>query len=391
MEENQIIDVSKIVIIPSDTEIPVHNNPIQTKRPLCANFPENGIILDKLEAVFNPLNIQECTSDLFKGDYETISHIEELKKVLSGLLMRFDTNPKNYTKEDYSYLMGLLYKSLLHLYEINPISVIINEWDEIPRTDRVPSEKLIVDKIEDLISDIGADIYVTNEKLDEEISNRASADQVLYGNLDQEISNRQTEISRVDESISDINDLIPSEATSSNQLADKEFVHDQIATNASNFRGDWSNWANVPTDANDYPADYTGNKKPNNNDYLIIQNATDYGQTYTGIWRFYYQGDWDTLGKSGWQPQYRVEQAFTQEQLDSINSGVTRQKVSSYDGYSSQISTLNTNKVDKVSSSNSVYGTNGSGNQSTYTAGTGIAFENGKINNTTLPLIFAAL
>jgi len=45
------IDVSKIIKIPSNTEIPVHNNHIKTERPLCTNFPENDLVIDKLEAI----------------------------------------------------------------------------------------------------------------------------------------------------------------------------------------------------------------------------------------------------------------------------------------------------------------------------------------------------
>lgn len=323
MEEKFIeLDVSKIRQVPSDTEIPVHDNYGHTERALCTEFPQNKEILTKLEAVFNPEHVTECTSDLFKNDYETIVKIDDLKKVLSELLIRFDTNPQNYTKKDYSYLMGVIYKALLHLYEINPLSVIINDWSDTPREDRVPSEKLVAEKIEEEVEKINGDIFDTNTK------------------LNQEIENRESEISRIDESISDINDLIPSEATSSNQLADKQFVNDQIATNASNFRGDWVNWTSVPSDPWYYPEDYTGNKKPNNNDYLIIQNATDYDPSNTGIWRFVYKGNWDTLGKSGWEPQYRVEQAFTQEQLNAINSGITSQKVTNYDNYRQEIDDL---------------------------------------------------
>lgn len=113
------IDFSKIKTIPSDTEIPVHNNCVQTQRSLCANSPQNTIILDKLEALFNPLNVQECESDLFENGYETFESIEQLKGALSELLIRFDTCPGNYTKEDYNYLMMILYKSLLYFYDKN--------------------------------------------------------------------------------------------------------------------------------------------------------------------------------------------------------------------------------------------------------------------------------
>ena len=58
------------------------------------------------------------------------------------------------------------------------------------------------------------------------------------------------------------------------------------------------------------------------------------------MWRFIYVGDWSIAGKSGWTPQYRVGSAFTAEQLNAINSGITSQKVSNYDNYRQEIDDL---------------------------------------------------
>ena len=79
--------------------------------------------------------------------------------------------------------------------------------------------------------------------------------------------------------IDDINDLIPNQATTQNQLADKAFVNSTVATNAANFRGNWSNWTNVPENPNLYPKDYAGSSTPTNNDYMVIQDASDYVNT----------------------------------------------------------------------------------------------------------------
>ena len=140
--------------------------------------------------------------------------------------------------------------------------------------------------------------------------------------------------------IDDINDLIPNQATNINQLADKAFVNSTVATNAANFRGNWTNFTSVPSNVNDYPADYSGSKIPTNNDYLVVQDGTDYDPSNTGMWRFIYVGDWSIAGKSGWTPQYRVGSAFTAEQLNAINSGITSQKVSNYDNYRQEIDDL---------------------------------------------------
>lgn len=125
--------------------------------------------------------------------------------------------------------------------------------------------------------------------------------------------------------ISDIDGKIPNQATPDNQLADKAFVNSSVQTATANFRGSWANWAAVPNDANDYPADYSGSKTPTVNDYLVLQDASDYtGETLTGTWRFKYSGTWATDGKSGWHPEYQVnETPLTAAQLAALNSNIT--------------------------------------------------------------------
>ena len=126
-------------------------------------------------------------------------------------------------------------------------------------------------------------------------------------------------------SINNINSKIPEQATSSNQLADKAFVNSTVQTSTANFRGNWATWAAVPTSENDYPTDYAGSKTPTVNDYLVVQDASDYTeQTLEGTWRFKYSGTWATDGKAGWLPEYQVnEKPLTAAQLAALNSGAT--------------------------------------------------------------------
>ena len=125
--------------------------------------------------------------------------------------------------------------------------------------------------------------------------------------------------------ISTINGLIPSQATTSNQLADKAFVNSSVQTATANFRGNWTDWSDVPSVATDYPVDYAGNKTPTVNDYLVVQDVSDYTlDTLEGTWRFKYSGSWADDGKSGWLPEYQVnETPLTQAQLDALDSGIT--------------------------------------------------------------------
>ena len=129
--------------------------------------------------------------------------------------------------------------------------------------------------------------------------------------------------------ISTINGKIPSQASGSNQLADKAFVNSSVQTATANFRGNWDTWTLVPTSASSYPTDYAGSTTPTVNDYLVVQDASDYtGDTLEGTWRFKYTGTWATDGKSGWNPEYQVnETPLTSAQLAALNSGITSSDV----------------------------------------------------------------
>lgn len=135
--------------------------------------------------------------------------------------------------------------------------------------------------------------------------------------------------------IADIQNKIPLQASSSNQLADKAFVNSSVQTATANFRGNWPTWDTVPEslDVDLYPPDYTGSKVPTVNDYLVVQDASGYDeQTTSGTWRFKYSGTWSTSGKNGWLPEYQVnETPLTAAQLAAINSNITAAKVSQYD------------------------------------------------------------
>ena len=131
--------------------------------------------------------------------------------------------------------------------------------------------------------------------------------------------------------IENIEKLIPTQATEQNKLADKDFVNSTVASSAANFRGLWNNWADVPTNADDYPEDYVGNKKPTHNDYLTIIDASDYTGLEAQQYRFYYVGEWDVAGKSGWMPQYKIGVNFTAAQQAAIDSNITAAKVTEID------------------------------------------------------------
>ena len=212
--------------------------------------------------------------------------------------------------------------------------------------------------IEDLATEtqnrIDAD-GVLQDNIDAETQSRIDADNSLSNDIGTEATIRQnaddllaSDISNASSRITSIEDKIPSQASSSNQLADKSFVNSSIQTNTANFRGNWNTWSDVPSDDVDlYPQDYAGSRIPTVNDYLVVKNASDYTvNTLSGTWRFKYSGVWETDGKNGWIPEYQVnEEPLTSEQVYAINSGITSDKVSSYDAH--LIDTSNPHSVTK--------------------------------------------
>ncbi len=132
--------------------------------------------------------------------------------------------------------------------------------------------------------------------------------------------------------ISTINSKIPSEATSSNQLADKNYVNDGINSVTAyyitkNAQGDqWSTRAELFAATTFYSGWIV--RVPTKNDYTIVLADEKHDNATT---RYIYN--------SGWEYQYTVnETALTQAQLDAINSWITAGKVSTYDGYATTIS-----------------------------------------------------
>ena len=120
--------------------------------------------------------------------------------------------------------------------------------------------------------------------------------------------------------ITSIEDKIPSQASSSNQLADKNFVNSSIATNTAYYISD--NGAPFASLA-DLEA-YTGTVS--NNDYAFVVGTDASGNTtYT---RYKYNAD-----SSEWAEEYVLNNSsFTAEQWATINSGITSGDVSKLTG-----------------------------------------------------------
>lgn len=149
------------------------------------------------------------------------------------------------------------------------------------------------------------------------------------------------------QNIADIEQLVPTQASANNQLADKGFVNSTVQTSTAHFRGNWETFADVPTDPSLYPADEFGVHEPGPNDYMVVRRDETEGG---GTWRYKYTGLWATNGKNGWEVEYPInETPLTAAQLAALNSGVTSQTVAQVETNESDIASLKTTKQDVIS------------------------------------------
>lgn len=165
---------------------------------------------------------------------------------------------------------------------------------------------------------------------------------------------------RIDDNLADIEhieSLIPAQASSSNKLADKEFVNSSIATNTAEFVGTFNSIAELEA--------YSG--KLDNNDYAFVVEIDQHGNTVYN--RYKYNG-------SEWLFEYALNNSsFTSEQWSAINSGITAV-------LTGQITTNQTNIATEVQRATQAEQVLTNTKQNKLTAGLGISIENDVISST---------
>ena len=125
--------------------------------------------------------------------------------------------------------------------------------------------------------------------------------------------------------ISTINGKIPAAASTSNQLADKNFVNSSIATNTANFIGTFNSLAELEA--------YSGTVT--NNDYAFVVSTDTAGNVVYK--RYKYNGS-----TSSWVFEYDLNNSsFTADQWAAINSGATTTNVGQITTNKNDISTIN--------------------------------------------------
>lgn len=142
----------------------------------------------------------------------------------------------------------------------------------------------------------------------------AMRDQELRGIVERTIElplDHEARIQALEQDVHDIEDLVPTQATPTNQLADKGFVNSSIATSTATFRGTYSSLAEleaVTADANDYG---------------FVESVDAYGNTLYSKYKYTVATE-----PASWVFEYTLNNSsFTAEQWAAINSGVTSSTV----------------------------------------------------------------
>lgn len=163
-------------------------------------------------------------------------------------------------------------------------------------------------KLSDFINDGEGDSPLNPFTTIEDVTNRISThntDITTHEDIRLSVASQGGRISAVEE-------LIPTQATTSNNLADKEFVNSSISTNTANFKGTYNTLAELEATTAD------------NNDYGFVITTDASGNTVYN--RYKYDG-------TSWSYEYSLNNsAFTAAQWEAIQSGITSDSVTKLNG-----------------------------------------------------------
>lgn len=138
-------------------------------------------------------------------------------------------------------------------------------------------------------------------------------DQQIQANIDfvgEVPEDHEARIQALEQDVDDIEDLIPTQTTTENQLADKDFVNSSISTATATFRGTYSSLAELEAVTADL------------NDYGFVESTDAAGNTLYS--RYKYDG-------TNWAFEYNLNNSsFTAAQWAAINSGITSDMVATY-------------------------------------------------------------
>lgn len=162
------------------------------------------------------------------------------------------------------------------------------------------------------------------ENIDAEALTRGQADTTLRGNIDAEETRAKAAEKQNADDIDAIEEKIPAAASSSNKLADQQFVNNSIQTSTAEYKGAFNSVVDLHLTTSATRLQIAA-AMPNviqsadNNDYCFVQIpvADETPTVIASVERYKYNG-------SQWLFEYALNNSgFTQAQWDALNSGIT--------------------------------------------------------------------
>lgn len=211
-------------------------------------------------------------------------------------------------------------------YSVNFTEIATYNWERI---DVQPNHNADIAELQADVAEIQS-VIPTQASASNQLADKAYVQTGLDGKQDNlTATNGLTLVNNVisgkslQDGIADINALIPNQATAQNQLADKAFVNSSIATNTANFIGTFNSVAELEA--------YSGTKT--NNDYAFVIGTDSAGNTTYNRYKYT-----TATTPASWVYEYTLNNSsFTAAQWAAIQSGITATKVAKYDGYEADI------------------------------------------------------
>lgn len=263
-----------------------------------------------------------------KSELATAEQLNGVKQALGNKVEKEDG--KGLSTNDFTEAYKTKLDGIAPGAQVNVIEKIKLNGEELS-----PVEKLI---------DLGS--HYTNTEIDGKLNGKVStttyeakvteleqADSALGTRIDNEKTRAEGAESQLSTRLSTIEGKIPNSASSTNQLADKDFVNSSIATNTATFRGTFELSETEFKALGWQTSNPEGPNYVDNNDYAyLLEKQT--GNPIVSYRRYKYSTAIEDGHTMGWAFEYALNNSgFTPDQLAALNSGITKAGVAKYDGY----------------------------------------------------------
>ena len=170
------------------TEVPINNNASSTVRSLSVDHPDNQFL------------------EGFKQEVE----LHELEDLMSEVIIRFDTNPSNYLKDDYLHLIALIIKEFDRLSPLHEKVSILESTDVNIKGD-IEANLDRIEEVRGLVINLNTDLRSINNTIqiiNSNIDALRAKDSIFTKNIEDINTSIQKHIEDYSKEIKDINTTI---------------------------------------------------------------------------------------------------------------------------------------------------------------------------------------